>query len=145
MSLNKINFSKDHKLIKDIIIESGKIAIKWFNNKPKVWEKKDGTQVSEADIEVNDFLHKELKNKLPETGWLSEETKDNYSRLNFKKTLIVDPIDGTKSFLNGKKDFSISVALTESGKPISAFIYNPANKELYEAEKNKGSWLNSKK
>ena len=78
MSLNKINFSKDHKLIKDIIIESGKIAIKWFNNKPKVWEKKDGTQVSEADIEVNDFLHKELKNKLPETGWLSEETKDNW-------------------------------------------------------------------
>ena len=68
MSLNKINFSKDHKLIKDIIIESGKIAIKWFNNKPKVWKKEDGTKVSEADIEVNDFLHKELKNKLPETG-----------------------------------------------------------------------------
>ena len=60
MSLNKINFSKDHKLIKDIIIESGKIAIKWFNNKPKVWKKEDGTKVSEADIEVNDFLHKEL-------------------------------------------------------------------------------------
>ena len=66
MSLNKINFSKDHKLIIDIIIESGKIAIKWFNNKPKVWKKEDGTKVSEADIEVNDFLYKELKNKLPE-------------------------------------------------------------------------------
>lgn len=145
MSLNKINFSKDHRLLKDIVIESGKIAIKWFKNKPRVWKKKDGTEVSEADLEVNDFLHKELKDKLPKTGWLSEETKDDYLRLNFKKTLIIDPIDGTKSFLNGKKDFSISIALIESGKPISAFIYNPANKELYEAEKNKGSWLNSKK
>ena len=112
-----------------------KLLLNGFNNKPKVWKKEDGTKVSEADIEVNDFLHKELKNKLPETGWLSEETKDNYLRLNFKKTLIVDPIDGTKSFLNGKKDFSISIALTVLGKPISAFIYNPANKELYEAEK----------
>jgi len=57
----------------------------------------------------------------------------------------VDPIDGTKSFLAGKKDFCISIALIKSGRPISAIIYNPITKELFEAEKSKGSWLNSKK
>ena len=145
MNTTHIKFSKEHKIIKETIIEGGKIALKWFNNKPSVWKKEDGTDVSEADIEIDNFLQVELKKRIPYAGWLSEENKDDYSRLNYNKTLIVDPIDGTKSFLTGKKDFCISIALIKSGRPISAIIYNPINKELFEAEKNKGSWLNSEK
>ena len=145
MNTAHLNFSKEHNVIKETIIEGGKIALKWFNNKPNVWKKEDGTDVSEADIEIDNFLQVELKKKIPNTGWLSEENKDDYSRLDYEKTLIVDPIDGTKSFLTGKKDFCIAIALIKHGRPISAVIYNPINEELFEAEKNKGSWLNSKK
>ncbi len=145
MNTTHQKFSKEHNIIKKVITEGGKIALKWYNNKPKVWKKEDGTDVSEADIEIDNFLQVELKKKIPHTGWLSEENKDDYSRLNYDKALIVDPIDGTKSFLNGKKDFCISIALINYGRPISAIIYNPINEELFEAEKNKGSWLNSKK
>ena len=145
MNATNLKFSKEHKIIKEVIIEGGKIALIWFNNKPNVWKKEDGTDVSEADIEIDNFLQLELKERIPNTGWLSEENKDDYSRLNYNKTLIVDPIDGTKSFLSGKKDFCISIALIKSGRPISAVIYNPINNELFEAEKNKGSWLNSRK
>ena len=101
--------------------------------------------MSEADIEIDNFLKNEFKKKIPNIGWLSEENKDDYSRLRHDKVLIVDPIDGTKSFLNGKDDFCISIALIKSGRPISAVILNPINKELFEAEKNKGSWLNLNK
>ena len=145
MNTAHLNFSKEHNIIKETIIEGGKIALKWFNNKPNVWKKEDGTDVSEADIEIDNFLQVELKKKIPNTGWLSEENKDDYSRLDYEKTLIVDPIDGTKSFLTGKKDFCIAIALIKYGRPISAVILNPINKELFEAEKNKGSWLNLKK
>ena len=102
MNTAHLNFSKEHNIIKETIIEGGKIALKWFNNKPNVWKKEDGTDVSEADIEIDNFLQVELKKKIPNTGWLSEENKDDYSRLDYEKTLIVDPIDGTKSFLTGK-------------------------------------------
>ena len=145
MSEQYPKFSKEHIIIRELIKESGKIALKWFKNKPSVWKKDDGTVVSEADIESDNFLKSEFKKKIPNIGWLSEENKDDYSRLRHDKVLIVDPIDGTKSFLNGKDDFCISIALIKSGRPISAVILNPINKELFEAEKNKGSWLNLKK
>ena len=74
-----------------------------------MYEKEDGTDVSEADIEIDNFLQVELKKKIPNTGWLSEENKDDYSRLDYEKTLIVDPIDGTKSFLTGKRFFVLQL------------------------------------
>ena len=115
MNTAHLNFSKEHNIIKKTIIEGGKIALKWFNNKPNVWKKEAGTDVSEADIEIDNFLQVELKKRITNTGWLSEENKDDYSRLDYDKTLIVDPIDGTKSFLTGKKDFCIAIALIKYG------------------------------
>ena len=99
MNTTHLKFSKEHKIIKEVIIEGGKIALKWFNNKPNVWKKEDGTDVSEADIEIDNFLQAELRERIPHTGWLSEENKDDYSRFNYDKTLIVDPIDGTKDYI----------------------------------------------
>ena len=61
MNTTHLKFSKEHKIIKEVIIEGGKIALKWFNNKPNVWKKEDGTDVSEADIEIDNFLQVELK------------------------------------------------------------------------------------
>ncbi len=137
--------SEQHIIIKETIIEAGKIASNWYKNNPKSWKKEDGTSVSEADIEINEFLYKNLSKKIKNIGWLSEENKDDLSRLNYKKVLLVDPIDGTKSFLEGKSDFCISVALISSGRPVSGIIFNPIKKELFEAEVNKGAWINSKR
>ena len=93
MSEQYPKFSKDHIIIRELIKESGKIALKWFKNKPSVWKKEDGTDVSEADIEIDNFLKSQFKKKIPNIGWLSEENKDDYSRLSYDKVLIVDPID----------------------------------------------------
>ena len=103
--------SSEHNLVKESILEAGKLALKWFKKDPEQWKKDDGSLVSKADIEINDLLNKLLKNKNPEFGWLSEENEDDRSRLNKKITFVVDPLDGTKAFLEGKKEFSISVAI----------------------------------
>ena len=137
--------SSEHNLVKESILEAGKLALKWFKKDPEQWKKDDGSLVSKADIEINDLLNKLLKNKNPEYGWLSEENEDDKSRLNKKITYIVDPLDGTKAFLEGKKEFSISVAMVKEGIPISGIVYSPSTNEMFEAEKNKGSWKNKKR
>jgi len=137
--------SSEHNLVKESILEAGKLALKWFKKDPEQWKKDDGSLVSKADIEINDLLNKLLKNKNPEFGWLSEENEDDRSRLNKKITFVVDPLDGTKAFLEGKKEFSISVAIVKNGLPISGIVFSPSTGEMFEAEKNKGSWKNNKK
>ena len=137
--------SSEHNIVKGSILEAGKLALKWFKKDPEQWKKDDGSLVSKADIEINDLLNKLLKNKNPEFGWLSEENEDDRSRLNKKITFVVDPLDGTKAFLEGKKEFSISVAIVKNGLPISGIVFSPSTGEMFEAEKNKGSWKNNKK
>ena len=137
--------SSEHNLVKESILKAGKLALKWFKKDPEQWKKDDGSLVSKADIEINDLLNKLLKNKNPEFGWLSEENEDDKSRLNKKITFVVDPLDGTKAFLEGKKEFSISVAIVKNGLPVSGIVFSPSTDEMFEAEKNKGSWKNNKK
>ncbi len=111
------------------------------SNKSKY--KKDFDPVTNFDKAFEKYIRSLINQKFPQDSIIGEEFEDKFSLNNLKWS--IDPIDGTKSFLNGKDDFCISIALIKSGRPISAVILNPINKELFEAEKNKGSWLNLKK
>lgn len=143
--MQEFNPSSEHLQIRDSIIKAGKIALKWFKNDPENWEKEDGSLISKVDIEINNLLGRILKKSNPNFGWLSEESEDDKSRLEKEITFVVDPLDGTKAFLEGKKEFSISIALVKNGEPISGIVYSPSTKEIFESEKNKGSWKNKKR
>ena len=143
--MNKVDVKNIIEKQIDNFIYAGKVAIE-LRNKGLIKEiKSDNTPVSNGDLEVNRIITKKLLELTPDLPIVSEETSHNKSNKNLTDFWLVDPIDGTKSFLNGKDDFCISIALIKSGRPISAVILNPINKELFEAEKNKGSWLNLKK
>ena len=143
--MQEFNPSSEHLQIRDSIIKAGKIALKWFKNDPENWEKEDGSLISKVDIEINNLLGRILKKSNPNFGWLSEESEDDKSRLEKEITFVVDPLDGTKAFLEGKKEFSISIALVKNGEPISGIVYSPSTKEIFESEKNKGSLKNKKR
>jgi len=87
-----------------------------------------------------------LKNALmadrPDYGWLSEETTDNDDRLSRKRVWIIDPIDGTRSFVERTGEWCISAALVENGKPILARIFRPLEQDMYSAVPNGGAKLN---
>jgi myo-inositol-1(or 4)-monophosphatase len=89
---------------------------------------------------VDAFLKAELSRAVPQAGWLSEETADNPARLERELVWIVDPIDGTRAFLSGSPDWSISIALLGSGRPILGIVYAPAHQTLYEARRGHGAW-----
>ena len=78
----------------------------------------------------------------PDYGWLSEETVDSPDRLSKKRVWVVDPLDGTKEFIEGVPHFVVSVALVENGEPIVGVLYNPVTKEMFTAAKSEGAFLN---
>ena len=133
----------DLNLIRAAVLSAGKIALKGFHaGKIDVWDKEKNHPVTQTDIEVNDHLHQVLTEARPDYGWLSEETKDDESRHDCLRTFVVDPIDGTRAFIDRQPNFAISVAVIEKGEAIVAALYNPLKDELYTAHKGGGAFLN---
>jgi myo-inositol-1(or 4)-monophosphatase len=125
--------------------QAGKIALSFFKSDLKSWEKNPGDPVSEADIAIDSFLKQHLLNTHPDYGWLSEETADDPARLNKSRVWIIDPIDGTRSFIAGKPEFTVCAALVEDGKPVCAAVFNPVTDEFFEATLGQGAFLNGEK
>jgi myo-inositol-1(or 4)-monophosphatase len=137
---------QDLENLKRAAVKAGKIALGYFDKHYQTWEKEAGAgPVTEADLEIDDFLKTFLLNCEPQYGWLSEETEDGSSRLTKSKVFIVDPIDGTRSFIAGDETWAHSLAVVENGIPIAAVVYLPKMDLLYTAEAGKGAFLNDNK
>ena len=130
-------------LVRETAREAGKIAGGFFRSglktSARVWSKNGGSPVTEADMAVDVFLKTRLSEAVPEAAWLSEETTDNPVRLTSELVWIVDPIDGTRAFLSGSHDWSISIALLAEGRPIIGMVHAPAHGTLYEARRGHGA------
>jgi myo-inositol-1(or 4)-monophosphatase len=100
--------------------------------------------VTTADLEVNRILQADLLSAFPDTGWLSEETQDDLKRLENRRVWVIDPIDGTKYFMKGIPQYTISAALVEESRPMVGVVFNPATDELFSAVREAGAWLNEK-
>ncbi len=122
----------DLDLLTHAALDAGKIALQYWKNNPRVWDK-DGSPVTEADIAVNDMLQARLCGARPDYGWLSEETPDDAARLSCKHVFIIDPIDGTRSFVAGEDTFAHSLAIARDGVVIAGVVYLPALDRLYTA------------
>ncbi len=135
----------DLSLLKDAAQGAGEIALSFFRNNPKSWLKGASSSVSEADMAVDDYLKETLRTARPHYGWLSEETADTTHRLDAARIFVVDPIDGTRGFLNGDDDWSIALAVVENGLPQTAVVHAPALKKLYHAARGGGAYCNGQK
>ena len=138
----------DSMRLEQICREAGHMAMqRWPGDGHALesWEKTPGSPVCEADIEVDAFLKRELAALLPAAGWLSEETADNAGRLEKGLIWLVDPIDGTRDFIRGRKGWAVSVALISAGRPLMGSLIAPARGEVWSATAGKGAWLNGKR
>jgi myo-inositol-1(or 4)-monophosphatase len=98
--------------------------------------------VTEADRAVDDILRKTLLR--PGEGWLSEETVDDFTRLDKQRVWVVDPLDGTREFVQGIPEFCVSIAMVENGIPVAGGICNPATAELILGSRETGVTYNGK-
>jgi myo-inositol-1(or 4)-monophosphatase len=103
-----------------------------------------GNFVTAADRRAEEIVREELAKARPGYGFLGEE---GGAREGSDKThrWIVDPLDGTTNFLHGIPHFAVSIALERGGAIVAAVTYNPANDELYVAERGKGAFLNDQR
>jgi myo-inositol-1(or 4)-monophosphatase len=122
--------------------EAGDLALTTFNTSLKHWTKGKDSPVSEADIAVDNLLRERLLAIAPDAGWLSEETDDDHARLTKHRVWVVDPIDGTRAYIAGLVDWTISVALVEDGRPIVAALFAPAENEFFSAIAGAGATCN---
>ncbi|MFC6198731.1 inositol monophosphatase family protein [Ponticaulis profundi] len=136
------DYSADMTLLREAALEAGKIAMAYYCKSLKIWDKEPNHPVTEADLAVNTFLMETLRAARPDYGWLSEETLDTPDRLDRERVFVVDPIDGTRAFMNGDPHFCIALAVLENDQPVASVIYAPAHKELYEAYYGGGARMN---
>ncbi|MHA6324619.1 inositol monophosphatase family protein [Roseivivax sp. CAU 1753] len=108
-------------------------------------DKGDGQgPVTAADIAVNDVLEDTLRSARPAYGWLSEESEDDPLRLTSPATFIVDPIDGTRSFIDGSDTWAHSLAVSVAGEITAAVVFLPMRDKLYQAARGQGAQLNGR-
>ncbi len=122
--------------------EAGRIALGYFRSKNQVWMKGGPPPPYPADLDVDAYLRGALTGARPEYGWLSEETTDNDDRLGREHVFIVDPIDGTRGFLDGDRQWCVSLALVRAGRPVAAVLHCPALERTFHAVRGEGAWLN---
>lgn len=129
-------------VLREAVKAAGDVALHFFENGVKSWEKAESDPVSEADLAIDKLLRERLLDATPDHGWLSEETARQDHHLEPDAIWVVDPIDGTRAFIQGKPHFTISVALMIRGNAYLAAVFNPATDELFEATLGQGATLN---
>ena len=124
---------------------AGREASVFVGPKAVSWEKPENAgPVTEADIAVNELLISKLRAARPDYGWLSEETEDSAERLSKDTIFIVDPIDGTRSFVAGSRTWAISIAIAQQGRITAAVVFLPLRNKMYAAGLGIGTTLNGK-
>ena len=122
-------------------MEAGKIMLAHRERlgELEVGKKNPRDLVTEADREVEAFLVERIKDKHPSHGVFGEEGGTSGDQ---RKRWIIDPIDGTASFVHGQPNFSVSLAYEEEGVIRYGLVFAPAMNEIYTAERGKGAKLN---
>ncbi len=131
----KYNSFKYQSLI-DATIASRSIVLKYFKTKQEIEVKEDNSPLTKADIEINELLSLAIVKNYPNAGILSEENsfEENSDAFENDEVFILDPIDGTSSFVHGSKEFSVNIGLKIKDKIVMGIIYSPIDDALYYAE-----------
>lgn len=114
--------------------------MQYYGHNPAVEIKRDSSPVTEADIAAHDYITHCLTQLTPSLPIVSEENSEEENLAIAKKYSeywLVDPLDGTKSFIKQSGDFTVNIALIKNQRPVQGVIYLPISQTLYYAENEK--------
>ncbi|CUH75468.1 3'(2'),5'-bisphosphate nucleotidase CysQ [Tropicibacter naphthalenivorans] len=137
--------ASDLTLLIDAAHKAGAVARSFVGGDLGVeYKDHDNSPVTKADLTVNETLAQHLRAARPGYGWLSEESADDEARQQAGRVFIVDPIDGTRSFIEGSRAWAHALAVVEQGRVTAAVVYLPMMDKLYTAAEGAGARLNGK-
>ena len=102
----------------------------------------DNSPVTNADLAADRLLTERLRAARPDYGWLSEETADDADRLARRRVFVVDPIDGTRSYLKDRPFWSVSIAIVEGDLSAAGAVFAPDLDQMFTAVAGEGATLN---
>ena len=131
----------------DILLKYGQYLKNPKYRNDFIKNKANNEPVTLADLDVNNLIIKNIRDKYANVSWdiLSEESVNNFSKLEINSDWlwILDPLDGTKDFIQGTGDFAMHLALNYRNKPIIGIVLIPQRNELWIANGNK-VWCENK-
>lgn len=137
-----MDFTKELEAAKKIAVVAGEAIMEIYETGDFGIEmKSDQSPLTKADKESNRRIVSYLRELFPEYGILSEEEKDDQSRLEKELCFVIDPLDGTKEFVKRNGQFTVNIALSYRKESVMGVIYVPVTGELYYAARGYGSYL----
>ena len=135
------NHEKNILELLNIAIDAGKEILNIYNDEIIVNSKEDKSPITQADINSNDLIVNRLKKLESNIPILTEESMVEWkNRKDWIKYWLIDPLDGTKEFINRNGEFTVNISLIENNYPIFGIIYSPVKSLLYYALKNNGCY-----
>ncbi len=132
---------KELETARDLAISAGMILLEYYGKNADVEWKGADSPVTVADRAASRFLDGELKRRFPEDGILSEEESDDLSRLDRSRVWIIDPMDGTKEFINGLGEFAVMIGLAIDRISVIGVVHQPTTGKTYYAVSGSGAYL----
>jgi len=140
-------FDREIELATELARDAGAILLAHYHSSFLVEQKINALQeleeVTAADREANDLIVHRLLTEFPDDGILAEESKDTERRLEKDRVWLIDPMDGTKNFIQRDGDFAVQIGLAVGGEVVAGAVYQPAREVLYRAVRGDGAWIES--
>lgn len=139
--LDILDLTAELEFAKRVAREAATIVTTYYIGSAEVHYKAPGDPVTEADESANNYIVGRIMAEYPDDGILSEESKDDLSRLSKQRVWIVDPLDGTKEFIARNGEFSVMIGLAIGGKAVMGVIMQPDPGILYTGAVGLGAYL----
>ena len=142
-----MNLDHEMKVAVNLARAAGAILLAHYHSpflvEQKVNALEELEEVTAADREANDLIVRTLLSEFPDDGILAEESKDTERRLEKERVWLIDPMDGTKNFIQRDGDFAVQIDLALNGEVVAGVVYQPERDVLYRAARGAGSWIES--
>lgn len=128
--------------IKEIAVRAGKAILEIYAQDFEVITKDDSSPLTQADLASHRIIRDELARLTPEIPLLSEESADIPFdvRANWDEYWLIDPLDGTKEFINRNGEFTVNIALIRGSEPVLGVVYVPVTGVTYSGVVGAGAW-----
>jgi 3'(2'), 5'-bisphosphate nucleotidase len=138
-----VAMEKELTVAKKLALAAGDILMEHYVKAISVDWKAPGDPVTEADRAASTFIVSNLKREFPTQGILSEEECEDPSWQERQLVWMIDPMDGTREFIDHREDFAVQIGLVQAGIPVLGVVYQPVKDKLYYAAEGMGAFLKS--
>jgi myo-inositol-1(or 4)-monophosphatase len=139
------DYKREIEVATELARQAGAVLLEHYHSPFLVEQKVNALdeleEVTAADREANELIVGRLQKEFPDDGILAEESIDSEHRLEKDRVWLIDPMDGTKNFINRDGDFAVQIGLAVGGESVLGVVYQPVRAVLYRAARDGGAWM----